>query len=224
MQMSTSANQILPHHKMDAPHFGQINTYSHHDTHHIPSPLAGSSPPYNILQPHTKMEIVSPTSNRSGLLLLRKIGQTLFTQVDTFASHMGLSTRSNEAPCAHVRTPSSESRQPQLGDGQHHQEEEEGPVLPLIRIPEDVRPNMLAFLTARELSSVRRVCRGFLQTADLHAEALWDGLCRRDFPSVERPTDILGRTRCLSAHQVRFSSLADRFRCGLRLFTLIMHL
>lgn len=155
------------------------------------------------------MEIASQTSDHSGLLLLRNIGHTLFTQVETFASHMGLSTRSDEAPFANVGTPSSKIREPQLHGGQHHQEEE-GAVLPLIRIPEDVRPTMLAFLTARELSSVRRVCRCFLQTTDLHAETLWDGLCRLDFPSMEPPTGIHGRRQRLSSHQVRFSSVGRR--------------
>lgn len=154
------------------------------------------------------------TSDRAGLPLLRKIGHNLATRVDTFASHMGLLPRFDEAPCAHVATSSdhvstlsSEGYEPGLNDEQQHQEEAEA-VLPLTRIPEDVRPNMLAFLTARELSGVRRVCRGFLQTADLHAETLWDNLCRCDFPSMEPPTGsgVKGRRRRLSSHQVRFRS------------------
>ncbi|CAB1109222.1 unnamed protein product [Ectocarpus sp. CCAP 1310/34] len=64
---------------------------------------------------------------------------------------------------------------------------------PLDRLPEDVLPSVLAFLPAGELSGMRRVSQTFLQEVDHHGEALWDSLCRCDFPSMaSSPTAAAG--------------------------------
>ncbi|CAM9819408.1 unnamed protein product [Laminaria digitata] len=59
--------------------------------------------------------------------------------------------------------------------------------LPLGRIPDDACLNVFSFLTATELSNIRRVSWDTLETADDHAKVLWERLCRFDFPSLSPP-------------------------------------
>lgn len=132
------------------------------------------------------MDFVAQTSERSGLML-RHLGQRLLTHLDAVSA----------APVA----PSADGiyAAPPRSDHQ----ELAWPVFPLGQTPEDVRSTVLSFLPARELSSIRRVSRGFLQTADLHAETLWGRLCHHDFPSMAPPptgAGGLGRA-LLSPHQ-----------------------
>lgn len=68
--------------------------------------------------------------------------------------------------------------------------------LPWGDIPGDVSLKVLGYLTARDLCSVRAASSGLLASADLHAERLWNALCRLDFPFVKEDQD--GR----SSHQV----------------------
>lgn len=147
------------------------------------------------------MDFVAQTSSDRSGLLLRKIGQRLLTHLDA------LSTTPVAASSDGIYTPpSSDDHQDLFHQQQSRQPEQHvGPVFPLGDTPEDVRPNILSFLPAKELSSIRRVSRGFLQTADLHAEGLWGRLCRRDFPSIAPPpTGARGRERALqSPYQVK---------------------
>lgn len=127
-------------------------------------------------------------SKRSGLVL-QKIGQHLLAQLEATANAPG----GTNNPCPPPN---------------HQQEQQDQQPLelpfPLGRIPEDVQPNVVFFLPARELASIRRVSRSLLQTADRHADALWDSLGRCDFPStVPAPAGAgVKETDNLSPHRV----------------------
>ncbi|CAM9399400.1 unnamed protein product [Hapterophycus canaliculatus] len=142
------------------------------------------------------MDFISNTSKRSGLVL-QKIGQHLLTQLEATAN----------APSG-TYNPSTPQN--------HHQEQEEqqpvDPPFPLDRIPEDVQPNMLSFLPARELARIRRVSRDLLQTADRHADALWNSLGRCDFPSMASLTAGTGVEGAgyLSPHQQYVKNVMHR--------------
>ena len=150
------------------------------------------------------MDFVAQTSDRSGVLL-RKIGQRLLTHLDAVSTAPVVTSADSV-----YASPSRSDRQGLVHQQQlHHRVEQHasvGPVFPLGQTPEDVRPSILSFLPARELASIRRVSRAFLQTADRHADNLWGRLCRHDFPSMAPPpTGAGGPGRALlSPHQVSF--------------------
>eukprot|EP00752_Nemacystus_decipiens_P009775 g8730.t1 len=169
------------------------------------------------------MDFVAQTSDRSGLLL-RKIGQRLISHLDA-VSNAPVATSDDSRCTARSRGAHQElvQQQQQQQHRQHqHQHQQLGhhaeqhllvePAFPLGHTPDDVRPNIMSFLPARELSSVRRVSREFLLVADLHAEALWGRLCRHDFPSVTPPRPGAGGQgrAMLSPHQQYVKNVMHR--------------
>eukprot|EP00903_Cladosiphon_okamuranus_P013372 g12462.t1 len=150
------------------------------------------------------MDFVALTSDRSGLLL-RNMGQRLHAHLDAVSS----------APSGdgfHAAPPRGDCQELVHHQKLHQVEQRGGPLFPLGHTPEDVRPDILSFLPARELASIRRVSRGFLLTADLHAETLWSRLCRHDFPSMTPPPARVGgpERAMLSPHQQYVKNVLHR--------------
>lgn len=148
------------------------------------------------------MDFVALTSDRSGLLL-RKMGRRLLTHLDAVSS----APVAGSGDGTQVAPPKGGLQELAYQQQLHQADQRGGPVFPLDHAPEDVRPNILSFLPARDLASIRRVSRGFLQTADLHAETLWTRLCRHDFPSMTPPPARAGgpERALLCPHQVSFT-------------------
>ena len=133
------------------------------------------------------------TSDRSAAGLLRQIEHDIITLVARCTSSSIFQARGATLPLFGVPTPSANassalglvSTLPCADEPQHiNVTNILEPLFPLAKLPEDVCLSVLSFLPAKELCSVRGVNSESLQTADSHADALWGGLCRHDFPSV----------------------------------------
>lgn len=85
---------------------------------------------------------------------------------------------------------------------------ENGPPMPLGRMSEDCCLNVLSFLNARDLCSIRATSWELQQIADLYGDVLWTALCHHDFSTTDVPGPLFSRGSCRGQEDHRFSHQA----------------